>query len=225
MTRIAKGLLVLLTMIALLVVTERRVLSRTRWLPAEMHAPLAGPATLRAESPAPAFDSAFGPLPPPGAASTKPWSGLDSRGSAVSIPPLNCYESVNYLTTGNPQNFLYRTWPADMLQALDDPATFDRLEESLHVGDVVEFRAHWRASNGAMTESTFHVQLCVAAHGMMGGANNEPRFDLIHGVPSYTHRWALCTTREYYAAARAMDAEWISFGRPMTYSICVYRRP
>ena len=223
MTRSAK-VLVLLGISAFIAANERRVLSHTHWGRREtvMREPAA---PRRGTDDKVAMDSPFGAIPPPGTSSACDWKGVDTGGRPVLMTALNCYESVNYLTSGEPGDFLYRTWPGETLSALDDPATWDRLENSLRVGDVVEFMAHWRASNGSMEASTFHTQLCVGPNGLMGAANNEARFDVINGMPTYTQRWALCTTRQYYAAARSMDQAWTAFGRPMTYSIRVYRRP
>jgi len=164
-------------------------------------------------------------VPPLGTSSAVPWKGVDFAGQAREVPPFSCFESVNYLTTGDATKCAYRSWPSEDLTNLDESATWDALEESLKTGDVVEFVAKVRINGGTTTTSPFHAQLCVAEGGLMAGANNEPRFRLVNGVPSGTNVWNVCTSRQYYLAARDMDAMWAAYGNEHTYRVVVYRHP
>jgi len=164
-------------------------------------------------------------VPPLGTSSGVTWKGQDLAGNGREVPAFSCFESVNYLTTGDPTLCVYRSWPMEILENLEESATWDTLEQSLRKGDVVEFIAKVRVQGGDVTTSPFHAQLCVAEGGLMAGANNEPRFRLLNGIPSGTNVWDVCTSRQYYLAARDMDENWAVFGNEHTYRVVVYRQP
>ena len=214
--------LLLLVVAGALWTGDRLLISPSRKLHAAPlhHAPLA---------PAPvsniAIDTPFGPMPPPGAPSAVPWSGFDSSGTPWSFPGFNCWESVNAYTCGDPDCFQYSAWPSETLPNPDDPRAWDRLESSLHPGDVVEFIAHIHLLNGTISNTVYHVHLCIAPGGLMGGANNEPAFAPSYGVPYYTNRWFTCTSRAYYAALRAAEPDWSAIGYPRTYTVVVFHHP
>ncbi len=164
-------------------------------------------------------------IPPLGTTSASVWKGRDAAGHELEVPACSCFESVNYLTTGSATQNVYRSWPVEVLENLQASSTWDNLEHSLRVGDVVEFVARVKSKTGPDRIGEFHAHICVAEGGLMAGANNEPRFRLINGIPSETNVWDVCTSRQYYLAARAMDQNWAASGRDHTYQIKVYRRP
>jgi hypothetical protein len=59
----------------------------------------------------------------------------------------------------------------------------------------------------------------------MWGANNEPRFNLVGGVPAPTGLWWVCSSREYYDALIASDSAWRAIGHQRQYFITVYHCP
>jgi hypothetical protein len=132
---------------------------------------------------------------------------------------------VNLLTSGSVDDSIYTSWPMECVSNPDDPATWDNLERTLRVGDVVEFIAHVDLGKGRVWDTLFHVHLCISEGGLMGGANNEPAFRVKDHIPYYTGRWYVCTSRQYYAAFCAVQPEWAAAGRPQTCSVRVYRRP
>src|SRR5690242_11776544 len=60
-----------------------------------------------------AMETPFGPMPPPGASSARPWDGFDAAGTPTSFPAFNCWESVNAFTAGEPDCFDYSSWPEE----------------------------------------------------------------------------------------------------------------
>jgi hypothetical protein len=167
-------------------------------------------------------------VPPLGTSSASEWTGTGSDGRLKSVPACNCFESVNYLTSGDKNTCVYRRWPMESITALDDGATWSRLEQSLKFGDVVEFVANVRSPAGVVTPANLHAQMCAGMEeksGLMIGANNEPRFVLENGVPTPTDRWDACTSHAYYLALRAVDDAWQADGYENSYQIRVYRRP
>ena len=143
------------------------------------------------------------------------------------VDSFNCFESVNYMMTGNPNLFAYREWPTEKIstQTTDDWAMWVELQSSLRPGDVVEFHIRQRIANGEWSDGVCHAQLCIAAGGVMYGANTEPRFEIANGAPSPTRRWWLCSPRDYYEALRSVDADWEKIGHEREYSVWVYRKP
>jgi hypothetical protein len=163
-------------------------------------------------------------LPPPGTPCSLAWDGFNAHGSLFQISAFNCFESVCYLTSGDPSNFAYRAWPSESVAELDAIA-WPGFEKNLHRGDVVEFIVRARERNGRSWSTPFHAQICAADGGLMVGANNEPRFIISHGVPTETMRWAFCTTHQYYDALKGVDQAWRDCGEEHTYSLVVHKQP
>jgi len=172
-----------------------------------------------------AVDLPWGCMPPPGTSSRQDWSGVDSKGNPVHFGVFNCTDSVNYFLCGDPHCAVYHAWQKETLENPDDSVVWDHLEASLQVGDVVEFVAHIQYPSGFRAESLFHVHICAGQHGLMAGANNDPHFEEVDGVPMYTGEWAFCTSRAYYKAMRAADSQWQAAGFSQTYNVLVYRNP
>ncbi|HVX86352.1 MAG TPA: hypothetical protein VH253_16330 [Phycisphaerae bacterium] len=163
--------------------------------------------------------------PPVGATSCQPWTGRDSYGRLESVGGYDCFESVNYLITGDASRCVYRSWAREELKEPESAAAWNAFEESLRVGDVVEFVATERSASGVVTTSPFHAQLCIGAGGVMYGANNTPAFDVVRGVPTIVKHWDVCRPEDYYYALRSMDGAWGMCGYTQRYRVVVYRRP
>ncbi len=163
-------------------------------------------------------------FPPPGATCAIPWEGFNAHGALFQVAACNCFESVCYLTSGDPTNFAYRAWPAETLADLDAVEFWPVFEKSLHRGDVVEFILHSQRRGSSLWSTPFHAQICAADGGLMFGANNEPRFMVVHGVPTETMRWDFCTTHQYYDALKSMEQAWRDCGEEHTYNLVIHRR-
>jgi hypothetical protein len=163
--------------------------------------------------------------PPVGATSCQIWTGRDSAGHAETVEGYDCFESVNYLITGDASRCVYRDWAREELAQPESPAAWNAFEQKLRVGDVVEFVATVRSPGGVVTTNPFHAQLCIGAGGVMYGANNTPVFEVVRGVPTIVRHWDVCRPEDYYYALRSMDGVWAMCGYQQTYRVVVYRRP
>ncbi|HEY4328913.1 MAG TPA: hypothetical protein VGN88_04195 [Phycisphaerae bacterium] len=162
-------------------------------------------------------------MPPAGTLSSQPWEGLDVHRQMQQVEAMNCFESVNYLTTGDTGCCMYREWASEELANPEDEGAWMKLEKTLRAGDVVEYEVHVRGKSAMST--LFHAQVCSGEGALMVGANNEARFEIIQGVPTETQRWGVCTPHEYYYALRGMDDAWRALGNQQTYRVMVYRAP
>jgi hypothetical protein len=167
-------------------------------------------------------------VPPPGTPCDFPWvppATFPYLAAPVPIEPANCFESVNFLLTGNPNSFTYRNWPIRVLQNPESRADWLSFQNAMRPGDVIEFVVTTRDRQGRQTSSNLHAQLCAGPGGLTVGANNEPRFTLVNGVPTFTHTWGICTSRQYYLALRSVNPAWKALGYDRTYTIIRYVNP
>jgi hypothetical protein len=164
-------------------------------------------------------------VPPAGTASCVWWEGRDREGMLREVGAFDCFESVNYLLGGDPEETAYRSWPREELADLDREQTWRALEGSLRVGDVVEFEGTVIHGDGVARRSVFHAHVCAGPGGLMVGANNTPAFEVVHGVPTIVRKWDVCRSEEYYGALRGMDKVWAGLGCLVEYRVVVYRRP
>lgn len=138
----------------------------------------------------------------------------------------NCMESINFATSLSRSSTVYTTWPVEIIsQNLDSDSTWRQLESTLRRGDVVVFWVRERINGAREFDFATHVQICLGLSHEMWGANNEPRFDLINGVPAPTKKWWVCSAQEYYQAMAAQDPVWRTLGHERRYYVVVYHCP
>jgi hypothetical protein len=165
-------------------------------------------------------------VPPPGTSCETPWTGPAIAGRGiVTVEPENCFESVNRLLTGDPADFAHRQWELQVLQDPDNPGEWNAFQAGMRPGDVVEFVAITTDKLHGQRISNVHAQLCAGPGGLTVGANNEPRFNLVDGIPTFTHTWGICTSRQYYLALRSTIPVWQTLGFARSYRVLLYKNP
>lgn len=138
----------------------------------------------------------------------------------------NCMESVNFATSLSRTRAIYTQWPLEIYSDnLEFDDTWNKLEKTFRRGDVVVFWIRERINGNREFDFATHVQVCLGRFDEMWGANNEPRFELVRGVPAPTKKWWVCSSREYYQALFSHDATWRALGHDRRYYVVVYRCP